>query len=207
MNGPHDIGGMMGFGAIAPEANEPLFHAPWQKRMPGAFAGHGRHPPVEHRHVAPCPRKNSPRAILVTQLLRNMAGGPAAAPGRTRASRCRPQSSCRSSRLQALRRFWPRAVPTVALLQPNRFSELATAQRCGTCIRRGTRACPAICAAQPEKLCFTTTPMCFPDSNAHGTGENPQHLYTLRFKARDVFGNAGDDDLQADLFEPYLEAP
>ena len=47
----------------------------------------------------------------------------------------------------------------------------------------------------------------FPDSNAQGEGENPQHLYAVRFKARDVFGANTDDDLQADLFEPYLEAP
>jgi hypothetical protein len=46
----------------------------------------------------------------------------------------------------------------------------------------------------------------FPDSNAHGAGENPQHLYAVRFKARDVFGASNNDDLQADLFEPYLEA-
>jgi nitrile hydratase len=45
----------------------------------------------------------------------------------------------------------------------------------------------------------------FPDSNARGEGENPQHLYAVRFKARDVFGVDNDDDLQADLFEPYLE--
>jgi nitrile hydratase len=45
----------------------------------------------------------------------------------------------------------------------------------------------------------------FPDSNALGEGENPQHLYTLRFKARDVFGVNSGDDLHADLFEPYLE--
>ncbi len=47
----------------------------------------------------------------------------------------------------------------------------------------------------------------FPDSNSKGAGENPQHLYAVRFKARDVFGVDNDDDLQADLFEPYLEAP
>jgi hypothetical protein len=28
----------------------------------------------------------------------------------------------------------------------------------------------------------------------------------VRFKARDVFGADTDDDLQADLFEPYLES-
>ena len=35
MNGGHDLGGMHGFGPINPEPNEPVFHAPWEKR---AFA-------------------------------------------------------------------------------------------------------------------------------------------------------------------------
>ena len=32
MNGAQDLGGMMGFGPIAPEPNEPIFHADWEKR-------------------------------------------------------------------------------------------------------------------------------------------------------------------------------
>jgi hypothetical protein len=32
MNGAQDLGGMMGFGPIAPEPNEPVFHARWEKR-------------------------------------------------------------------------------------------------------------------------------------------------------------------------------
>ena len=32
MNGAQDLGGMMGFGPVAPEPGEPLFHAPWEKR-------------------------------------------------------------------------------------------------------------------------------------------------------------------------------
>ncbi len=35
MNGAHDLGGMHGFEAIDAEANEPVFHADWEKR---AFA-------------------------------------------------------------------------------------------------------------------------------------------------------------------------
>ena len=29
MNGPQDLGGQMGFGPIAPEKDEPLYHADW----------------------------------------------------------------------------------------------------------------------------------------------------------------------------------
>jgi nitrile hydratase subunit beta len=33
MNGVHDLGGMDGFGKIEPEANDPVFHAPWEGRV------------------------------------------------------------------------------------------------------------------------------------------------------------------------------
>ena len=32
MNGPQDLGGMMGFGPVCPEAHEPVFHGEWEKR-------------------------------------------------------------------------------------------------------------------------------------------------------------------------------
>ena len=35
MNGAQDMGGMMGFGPVLPEKDEPVFHAPWERR---AFA-------------------------------------------------------------------------------------------------------------------------------------------------------------------------
>jgi nitrile hydratase len=33
MNGVHDMGGMDGFGKVEPEANEPVFHAEWERRV------------------------------------------------------------------------------------------------------------------------------------------------------------------------------
>lgn len=37
MNGIHDCGGMHGIGPIVVEEHEPLFHAPWERRMFGMF--------------------------------------------------------------------------------------------------------------------------------------------------------------------------
>ena len=37
MNGAHDLGGMHGLGPVAPEANEPVFHEEWERRMFGLF--------------------------------------------------------------------------------------------------------------------------------------------------------------------------
>jgi nitrile hydratase len=47
----------------------------------------------------------------------------------------------------------------------------------------------------------------FPDSNANGTGENPQWLYTVRFDGRELWGTGGDPTVtvSVDAWEPYLE--
>ena len=48
----------------------------------------------------------------------------------------------------------------------------------------------------------------FPDSHATGRGEDPQHLYTVRFLARELWGDQGaaSDSVFVDLWESYLEA-
>jgi nitrile hydratase len=51
-------------------------------------------------------------------------------------------------------------------------------------------------------------PACiFPDTHAHGRGENPQHLYSVRFEASELWGDAAEPGaaVHLDLFEPYLE--
>jgi hypothetical protein len=47
----------------------------------------------------------------------------------------------------------------------------------------------------------------FPDTNAHGLGENPQHLYTVRFSARELWGDSAESNgsVLIDLWESYLE--
>ena len=49
MNGPHDLGGQMGFGPVAPEKNEPLFHAEWEKRALGLTLCCGAFGAWDHR--------------------------------------------------------------------------------------------------------------------------------------------------------------
>jgi nitrile hydratase len=43
----------------------------------------------------------------------------------------------------------------------------------------------------------------YPDTNAHGKGEQPQHLYTVRFSSKVLWGSNGFS-VSLDLFEPYL---
>ncbi len=47
----------------------------------------------------------------------------------------------------------------------------------------------------------------FPDSNAHGNGEQPQRVYTVVFDGRDIWGRDSDPSLSVsiDAWESYLE--
>src|SRR5207237_5321622 len=47
----------------------------------------------------------------------------------------------------------------------------------------------------------------FPDTNAHFLGENPQHVYSVRFAARELWGAdaAPQDGVYVDLWDDYLE--
>jgi nitrile hydratase len=47
----------------------------------------------------------------------------------------------------------------------------------------------------------------FPDTNAHSKGEKRQHVYSVRFAARELWGEAGSarDSVYLDLWDDYLE--
>jgi hypothetical protein len=47
----------------------------------------------------------------------------------------------------------------------------------------------------------------FPDTHAHGEGEKPQHCYSVRIMARELWGPAASekDSLRIDLFDDYLD--
>jgi nitrile hydratase len=47
----------------------------------------------------------------------------------------------------------------------------------------------------------------FPDTNAHFLGENPQHVYSVRFSARELWGDQASprDAVYVDMWDDYLE--
>ena len=47
----------------------------------------------------------------------------------------------------------------------------------------------------------------FPDTNAHSLGEKPQHLYSVRFAARELWGEEASsrDVIYLDMWDDYLE--
>lgn len=47
----------------------------------------------------------------------------------------------------------------------------------------------------------------FPDTHAHGQGEKPQHVYSVRFSAKEVWGREGGerDVLIVDVWDDYMD--
>jgi nitrile hydratase subunit beta len=205
MNGPQDMGGMMGFGPIAPEKNEPLFHAPWEKRALAislAMGGTRQWSIDASRHA----REKIPPdqywslsyyKIWIEGLERLLADhkmleGPPKQVPRLEAARVAPVLAKGSA--------YTRDVAAQPLFNIGGRVKVRNLHTTGH-----TRLPGYLRGASGEILAYHKAHV-FPDSNAHGLGENPQHLYTVRFLARDVFGNSSTDELHADLFEPYLEA-
>lgn len=189
MDGIHDLGGMHGFGRVTRAADERPFHSPWEGRV---FA-------MANLCVAAgLASVDALRAALerldpVTYLtagyygrwrraLEALVGGADAAPHV-------PGLPTARRTLDRPPRFAPgdvvrtRAVPSAGHTRLPRYA-------------RGHRG--TVTAWHGAWV--------YPPSNAHGRGDDPQHVYTVRFDGRALFGDAGEPGVlvHLDCFEPDL---
>ncbi len=206
MNGPQDMGGMMGFGPIAPDANEPLFHAPWQRRALAISLAMGaarqwnidmsRHarektPPEQYWSL-------SYYEIWMEGLQRLLA---------ERGLLDGPSKKLPVLEAANVASVLAKGSPYVRATDTKPLFKIGDRVKVRNLHADGHTRLPGYLRGRTGEIVLYHKAHVFPDSNSKGEGENPQHLYAVRFKARDVFGADNDDDLQADLFEPYLETP
>ena len=217
MNGAQDLGGMMGFGPIAPEPDEPLFHAEWEKRALGltlAAGACGLWSIDEGRHA----RESIPPArylaksyydIWITALETLAIAHGLITP-----------EEARSGRVVAPPRPVPRVLradrvaPVLAAGTPyDRPASGPAKFAAGDAVRarvmnpKGHTRLPRYARGRQGVVETARGAFVFPDSNAHGAGEDPQWLYTVRFSARELWGAEADPhaSVSIDAFEPYLE--
>lgn len=211
MNGIHDMGGMHGFGKIEVETDEPVFHARWEARVFGmvqSLGGNnidaGRHSierldPVTYlkngyygRWLAALERGLVGAAVLTAAEIdaRTKHAKPGAPTG-SKPTPWQPATTDYVRKVDARPAFAVGQKIVTRNLQPAGHTRLPAYARS----RRGV-----IVRAHPA--------MVFPDDHAHGRGENPQYLYTVRFEARELWGSSAEAKtvVHLDLFEPYLEA-
>jgi nitrile hydratase len=231
-----DMGGFAEFfGPVVREEDEPVFHAPWEARVFGLMttaSGTGLSPNFEAVRAA---MARLPRDVYLAGYYRRWLGGvenvlvdqghlaagevdawmeAGAADGVPAA--VQPTIAERGEVLRATLR--PRFPPAVAADElPRRFGTARPAPEPpryaidDRVVVRAHRAPghtrqPAYVTGRPGVVTDHLGATLFPDALAVGRGEPPQHLYTVAFAARDLFGDEAEPgtEVRVDLYESYL---
>jgi nitrile hydratase len=217
MNGVQDMGGLHGFGAVMPEPDEPVFHANWERRVLAltlAMAATGEWTPDAARFA----RENRPPAeylsksyyeIWLAGLEQLLVEHGLVTPDELRAGRSlQPAKAVKRTLAARDTAGWLESGrPT------NREAPRPARFKVGDRVRANnmhpvthTRL-PRYVRGRIGTITGTHGYHVFPDTNAHGHGEDPQWLYTVSFEGRELWGAEGDPTVTVavDAFEPYLE--
>lgn len=217
MNGVHDMGGMQGFGPVAPEPDEPVFHTEWEARCLALnrAMGYARAWNIDMSrsmieamppHLYLSMSYYEKWAFRLEQLLlargfltaQEIAAGHALEPGKPLPRKLAAADVAKSLTRPSYER--PALAPArfavgdrvrTKNIHPTTHTRLPRYARGRSGLIESVRGCQV-----------------FPDSAAIGAGENPQWLYTVRFEGRELWGESAEPTLTVsiDAWEPYLEA-
>ena len=217
MNGAQDVGGMTSFGPVIPEPDEPMFHAAWERRALAlvlACGALGAWNLDANRHVRESLRPDIYwgisyyhiwiRALTVMLMRHGFVNAAELASGEADAMAAKPDVHAATIQrmLEIIYRSQPYTRPAPAApafavgdrvlarnIHPVGHTRLPRYVRGRSGVVEAWRGCHV-----------------FPDSHAHGQGEAPQHLYTVRFDGRELWGPGSDPALSVsvDAFEAYL---
>jgi nitrile hydratase beta subunit len=217
MNGVHDMGGMQDMGPIQYEKNEPVFHERWEARVRALSHALGAWrkwnidadryenemvPPSEYLRYSYYERWFAVLASLLVK--RGMvtsaeieSGMPAA--GSTKATPALTTAG---------------VPPLLALgLVTSRDVHVAPHFKAGQRVRArnmnptGHTRLPRYARGKLGTIERDHGVFVFPDTNAEFLGEKPQHVYSVRFTARELWGEQASsrDTVYVDLWDDYLE--
>jgi nitrile hydratase len=217
MNGVHDMGGMHGLGPVQYEQNEPVFHAPWEGR---AFAldlaasawrkwslDAFRHqiellPAADYLRMSYYEKWLAAVSALLVQsglvTRAEMDSGQAARGG----SKATPPLT--AAQVPAMLRSGALASRNVSV-QPNFHAGQRVRTRNINPV--GHTRLPRYARGKLGIVDRDHGVYVLPDATAHGTEENPQHVYSVRFTARELWGDHASprDSVYLDLWDDYLE--
>jgi nitrile hydratase len=215
VNSIHDLGGMHGFGAVEAERDEPPFHEPWEGRAGGLLevmtfpAGFT----VDRfRYLRETLRPDlyltqnyyEQWIYIAEQLLleagmisaQDLAGGEGATSKRTDAMR--PDAVWGFLHDRAPSERESDDLPRLAVGQRVRTRTLHPA---------GHTRLPRYARGKTGSIVRHHGAHVLPDVSAHGRHDVAQHLYTVRFAARELWDEGANprDSVHLDLWESYLE--
>ncbi len=220
MNGVHDLGGMHGFGPVVREHNEPVFHSEWEKRVFGmTLTAMGRRvcnvdefrraiehmPPADYLAASYYEKwLYALEALLVekgvvTRAELSSGHAAASAPAKAAESPDGGGGGVESFDNSAVKlRFNKSHKPGF------KVGDRVVARNFNP--EHHTRL-PRYARGKRGVVRYDQGVFVFPDTHAHGQGGKPQHVYTVAFGARELWGP--DQNQRApvylDCWEDYLE--
>lgn len=215
MNGVHDMGGMHGLGPIEYENNEPVFHAPWEGRVFALNVAIGawrkwnidasRHgieqlPPADYLRMSYYEKWFTRLEALL--LKHGLITPKEISSGRPDGPKLTPPFTA-AKVAETLGKGGPynRDVKAPPLFRAGQRVRARNLNPTGhTRLPRYVRG--RLGAIDRDHGIFV-----FPDTNAQFLGEKPQHLYSVRFAARELWGEQASphDSVYLDLWDDYLE--
>lgn len=217
MNGVHDMGGQHGMGPVHYEKNEPVFHDEWEGRVYALTRAMGAWrkwsldtsryllevlPPADYLRMSYYERW---LGRLETQVVKygfvtadELQQG-RATPGTTKAT---PAFTMASSA-----RWLNRGIPSSQDPAVRPTFKVGQQVRTRNINPTGHTRLPRYARGRTGTVTRDHGVYVFPDTNAHEQGEKRQHLYSVRFTARELWGNdvSPRDSVHLDLFDDYLE--
>lgn len=216
MNGPHDMGGVMNYGPVLPELDEPPFHEAWEKRALALTVALGAArqwnldksrsvreslPPLVYLSSSYYEIwiRGLEQLMLETGLVTHdeLAAGKPLAPGKTVPVLRADQVAAAMARGSPTERK-PAGSAQFAVGQPVRTRQINPS---------GHTRLPRYTRGRQGRVVAVHGAHIYPDSHASGAGENPQWLYTVEFDARELWGqDTTASTVCVDCWEPYLES-
>jgi len=222
MNSVHDMGGMHGLGPIALEADEPLFHAEWERRMfalnlaAGALGAwnldRGRHAreriPGEVYLAASYYEKWAIAVEMLcveTGLVTAQELAAKQADLKAPVARTGHERVVKPERVEAGLRKGSSAKVDAPVAARFRVGDRVRARRFHP---TGHTRLPRYARGAVGVIDRDHGVHIFADAHAAGEGQQPQHLYSVKFDARALWGESGHpkDVVFIDLWDAHLEA-
>jgi nitrile hydratase subunit beta len=215
VNGVHDMGGMHGFGPVAPETDEPVFHHGWEGRVHALVVASptranidaGRH----QRELIPGPTYLAMTYYekwfeALRQLLLSGGHVTEAEMVAVRADPAAPKATPRLAPQDVTAAFSRRGSYLRDAPAPALFAVGDKVRACNLHPAGHTRL-PGYVRGRLGVIERVHGAHVFPDTHAHTGEDDPRWLYLVRFESRELWGpDAGEhDSVSLDLWEPYLE--
>jgi nitrile hydratase len=217
MNGAQDLGGMMGFGPVVPEKNEPIFHADWEKRALGVTlccgalgewnidtSRHARETLHPADYLSSSYYEIWTKGLLKLLAARGLVSREEIEAGRSLTAPKATRPPLKAADVPArLASGGPCDRP---LDRAPRFA-VGDAVRTRNINPTGHTRLPRYARGKRGVIEARQGSFVFPDTNAHGKGEDPQWIYSVVFKGQELWGAESDPGLSVaiDCWEPYLE--